>query len=76
MNELPEDGTTPKDFELARRAMLRVAPLKAARNGEKSYRIHADGKTITCLFCGRESHHPDDVRHGYCANCDIFHLPG
>lgn len=24
---------------------------------------------ITCPQCGRTSHHPEDVREGYCANC-------
>ena len=75
MTELPEGGTAPKDFELARRTTHRAAPLKPSTTGEPSYRIRSDGKTITCLFCGRESHHPEDVRHGYCANCDIFHVP-
>ncbi|MEW2636431.1 hypothetical protein AB0903_33545 [Streptomyces sp. NPDC048389] len=24
---------------------------------------------FTCPRCNRTSHHPDDKRHGYCANC-------
>lgn len=28
-----------------------------------------DPTSITCPRCGKTSHHPDDVRHGYCGNC-------
>lgn len=75
MPELLEDGNEPKDFELARKVMHRVAPLKPDPTGAKSYRIRSDGKSITCLFCGMESHHPEDVRHGYCGKCNILHVP-
>lgn len=27
---------------------------------------------FTCPRCGRTSHHPDDVRHGYCGACHAF----
>jgi hypothetical protein len=27
---------------------------------------------FTCPKCGKTSHHPDDERHGYCANCHDF----
>ncbi|HEV8639412.1 MAG TPA: hypothetical protein VG370_34825 [Chloroflexota bacterium] len=28
---------------------------------------------ITCPRCGLLSHHPEDERNRYCANCDAFH---
>lgn len=28
--------------------------------------------TFTCPVCGETSHHPDDVRHGYCGRCHAF----
>jgi ribosomal protein L37E len=30
---------------------------------------------ITCPRCGRTSHHPDDVREGYCAACHDWTSP-
>lgn len=27
---------------------------------------------IRCPRCGRESHNPHDVAHGYCAHCHVF----
>lgn len=27
---------------------------------------------FTCPRCRRTSHHPDDKRHGYCANCHAY----
>jgi hypothetical protein len=27
---------------------------------------------ITCPVCGKTSHHPEDVRQGYCGNCHAF----
>ena len=28
--------------------------------------------SFTCPLCGRVSHHPDDVSHGYCGACHEF----
>lgn len=42
---------------------------------EATYRISAHGKSITCLKCGRESFHPEDVRHRFCGCCNVFHPP-
>lgn len=28
--------------------------------------------SFTCPKCNKTSHHPDDERHGYCANCHDF----
>jgi hypothetical protein len=39
-----------------------------------TYRIAADGKSITCLRCGLTSWHSEDVRQVYCGNCHIFHV--
>ena len=38
----------------------------------KTYTIQ--GKTITCLKCGRTSHHVMDVEQLYCGNCHAFHI--
>lgn len=29
----------------------------------------SDTTSFTCPKCGRTSHHPEDVAHGYCGNC-------
>jgi hypothetical protein len=29
--------------------------------------------SITCPRCGLTSWHPDDVKHRYCGNCNMFH---
>lgn len=29
-------------------------------------------ESITCGICSRTSHHPEDVRQGYCGNCHAF----
>lgn len=34
-----------------------------------TYSVTGDRKSILCLRCGRRSHHPQDVRHLYCAAC-------
>jgi len=28
--------------------------------------------SITCPHCKRTSYHPEDIRHSYCANCNVF----
>lgn len=28
--------------------------------------------SFTCPVCHRTSHHPEDVKHGYCGNCHAF----
>ena len=33
------------------------------------------GGSITCPVCGRTSHHPTDVREGYCSNCSDWTSP-
>jgi hypothetical protein len=38
-----------------------------------TFTIAPDGKSITCLRCGRTSWHPKDVEQHYCASCHIFH---
>ncbi len=37
-----------------------------------SVRVESAAPSITCPVCGRASHHPDYVRHGYCAACNAF----
>lgn len=39
----------------------------------QTYGISLDGKSITCLICGKTSFHPGDVQHCYCSNCNKFH---
>ena len=29
--------------------------------------------SITCPLCKKTSHNAEDVRHGYCDNCKLFH---
>ena len=38
-----------------------------------TYTIAADGKSITCHWCGRTSCHPKDVEHLFCPCCCVFH---
>jgi hypothetical protein len=38
-----------------------------------TYRLAPDGQSITCLVCGRTSHHPRDVAERYCGHCHRFH---
>lgn len=33
----------------------------------------ATNEAITCLLCGRTSHHPKDISERYCGNCHMFH---
>lgn len=51
--------TCPRSTEVAGQAM--------------TYRISDDGKSITCLVCGRTSHNPHDVSEHYCGFCHFFH---
>lgn len=37
-----------------------------------SFEVAADGSRITFHPCGVTSHHPEDVRHRYCARCRRF----
>ena len=30
------------------------------------------GAGFTCPRCGRTSHHPEDIREGYCAHCHAW----
>jgi hypothetical protein len=46
---------------------------QAGKPEARTYRISADGKSITCLRCGLTSWHPEDVRQVFCGNCHIFH---
>ena len=32
-----------------------------------------ESPSVTCPQCRRTSHHPDDVRFGFCAVCKQFH---
>lgn len=32
-------------------------------------------ESITCPVCWRTSHHPEDVRQGYCGACRAFTTP-
>jgi hypothetical protein len=32
-----------------------------------------EGRSITCLACGRTSHNTHDVQHRYCGHCHVFH---
>ena len=38
-----------------------------------TYTIGQDGKSITCLRCGRTSHNRNDVAQRYCGYCHVFH---
>lgn len=38
-----------------------------------TYAIVEDCIAITCLLCNRTSWNSEDVRHKYCAACDVFH---
>ena len=38
-----------------------------------TYRISDDGKSITCLVCGRTSYNPHDIAEHYCGFCHFFH---
>jgi len=29
-------------------------------------------ESFTCPACGRTSHHPEDLKHGYCGACHAF----
>lgn len=75
MNELPKGESAANNAESALLNFRRAAPLETALNGEKTYRLSASGRSITGLVCGRESFHPEDIRHSYCGNCNMFHLP-
>lgn len=35
----------------------------------------SEGSFITCPQCGMTSHNPQDILHGYCGNCHVFHSP-
>lgn len=50
-----------------------AAATATGKSGQAQYRLGTDGLTITCLTCQMTSHHPDDVRHRYCARCQVFH---
>ena len=38
-----------------------------------TYTIGPEGRSITCLRCGKESFNPNDVRFLYCGYCHRFH---
>ncbi len=38
-----------------------------------SFLIASDGKSITCLKCGKTSYNENDVRERYCGYCHEFH---
>lgn len=38
-----------------------------------TFALAADGRSITCLRCGKTSHNPTDVAEYYCGNCKVFH---
>jgi hypothetical protein len=59
-------------FGLLRRFF--ALPGKPPQAPERTYRVSADGKSITCLRCGLTSWHPEDVRQVYCGNCHRFHV--
>ena len=40
---------------------------------EPTFTLGADGKSITCLKCGRTSHNINDVTFRYCGNCNLWH---
>lgn len=35
-------------------------------------RVTRSAGSFTCPACGATSHHPEDVRHGYCGRCHAF----
>jgi hypothetical protein len=39
---------------------------------ERDHEPEQGALTFTCGQCGRSSHHPEDVRHGYCSACHAF----
>lgn len=40
-------------------------------DGQIRYEILEDGAAVRCGFCGRVSHHPEDVKHRYCGACHV-----
>jgi hypothetical protein len=73
MDEGPEDeNATAAESSLLQ--LRRATARTTAPEGEITYRINPSAKSITCLVCSRESFHPEDIRHGYCAYCDMFHV--
>lgn len=46
---------------------------QAAFLAVETFKVSADGKSITCLRCQRTSHHPQDVKQHYCGFCHVFH---
>jgi hypothetical protein len=38
-----------------------------------TFALSADGKSITCIRCGRTSFNAGDVEHRYCGHCQMFH---
>lgn len=43
------------------------------REAVETYKLSADGKSITCLRCHRESRNPHDVSQHYCGHCHVWH---
>jgi hypothetical protein len=48
-------------------AIARV--FRAVHQRQAAAEVAADAGGFTCPRCGRTSHHPDDVREGYCGAC-------
>jgi hypothetical protein len=45
----------------------------AGREFTHTFRIAADGNSITCLKCGMRSYNHHDVEQHYCGHCHVFH---
>jgi len=65
--------TEPAQSEDSQEAAARIAGGAIADYLKRAYPAvleAADG--FTCPACGRTSHHPADVEHGYCGACHDF----
>lgn len=41
---------------------------------KSTYELLDDGRAIFCLWCGKLSRNPSDVRERYCGICRTFHV--
>lgn len=60
------DNQLVKDAQAKRKLLI--------ERGEITYSVNGD--SITCLCCGKKSHHRHDVSHKYCSFCQEYHSEG
>jgi hypothetical protein len=85
VDKLKSTESQPELYAIIRRLLLDMAQLKAyieaikqmlfhLYNSEQpTYIVNDNNSTITCFVCGRTSHNSNDVKHLFCAHCDIYH---